>query len=66
VKLALLIILINIANAVRVATHFPFDRLDTVILQGYSLFSIQTLSFERWYPGVDKSIDTATQYKSIS
>ncbi|MGK3758751.1 MAG: hypothetical protein ACI8RD_011068, partial [Bacillariaceae sp.] len=31
-------ILINIAEAVRVATHFPFDRLTTVVLQGYSPF----------------------------
>jgi hypothetical protein len=66
VKLALLIILINIANAVRIATHFPSDRLAAVVLQGYSPFWIQTLSFERWYPGVDKSIDIATQYESIS
>jgi hypothetical protein len=33
-----LIILINVADTIRVATHFPFDRLAAVVLQGYSPF----------------------------
>ncbi|MGK3749665.1 MAG: hypothetical protein ACI8RD_001961, partial [Bacillariaceae sp.] len=34
VKLALLIILINIAKAVKEAINFSFDRLTAVVLQG--------------------------------
>jgi hypothetical protein len=66
VKLALLIILINIAKAVKGGYSLPFDRLAAVVLRGYSPFRIQTRSFERWYSDVDKSIDIATQYESIS
>ena len=55
VKLALLIILINIAKAVKEAVNFSFDRLTAVVLQGYSPFWIQTRSSDLWYSGVDKS-----------
>jgi hypothetical protein len=37
-KLALLIILINIAEAVEGGYSFTFDRLAAVVLQGYSPF----------------------------
>ena len=54
-KLALLIILINIAGAVKEATNFSFDRLTAVVLQGSLPFEYRPDLPTCGYSGVDKS-----------